>query len=420
MTTDLAVAYAVQPSRLLVLRDMWARYAGTLGAQTLTAGLGVITGVLAPRLLGPRGSGELAAVTLWPITLAFLGSFGMERATVFFAAKHRDNVSSVASSCLAWVTAQSFAVMLVGCLVVPLALRGHGPSLVRLGLVFLLCVPLTQAANLNAALFLGHLRTGWYNLSRSIAPACYALGVTSLFLLKLPSVSGVLHAQLAGYAVAAFVATRIVLAKLRPSWSWSPGTARGMLSYGLKTHAGQITSFLNQKLAQLLISLLLPASDLGIYLRAVAFADGLLIIPRTIGWVTLASASSSEGLEARRWTRRSLLLTAGWLVPAAVALWFLSPIAVPALFGSAFTPSILPLRILILGSCAMGLSTVLYEAARSANRPEIPWYAELVGFGVTVLLLALLLKPYGIIGAAMASTVAYTATLIFMLWNPHS
>jgi Na+-driven multidrug efflux pump len=63
----------------------------------------------------------------------------------------------------------------------------------------------------------------------------------------------------------------------------------------------------------------------------------------------------------------------------------------------------------------VGLSTVLYEAARSVNRPEIPSYAELAGLAVTVALLAALLKTDGIIGAAIASTAAYAFTLAFML-----
>jgi hypothetical protein len=39
------------------------------GTSIVIAGLGVVSSIRLPRLLGPQGRGELAAVTLWPITL---------------------------------------------------------------------------------------------------------------------------------------------------------------------------------------------------------------------------------------------------------------------------------------------------------------------------------------------------------------
>jgi len=398
-----------------ILRDLWVRYANTVGTQALTAGFGLVSGLLLPRLLGPNGRGELAAATLWPITLVFLTTLGIDRAAVFFAAKHRQDVSSVASACLALGGAQSLLVFISGHVVIPLALRSYGQGLVRLGLVFLLCAPFVQAANLQSNLFLGRLETRSYNACRAIAPAFYAASVAALFLLRLPSVPAVVALQLLGYAAAAWFTTRFLLRKLRPRWNWDPAAVRDMLKYGAKTHAGQLTYFMNQRLDQLLISLFLPAAQLGIYVGAVAFADALLIIPRAIGAVTLATGSNCDSAGAWRWARRSLLLTFLWLAPASIALWFLTPFVIPRLFGAAFGPSVLPCRILIFGSCAMGFSTVLYEVARSINRPEIPSYAELAGLAVTVCLLAAFLKPYGIIGAAIASTAAYTVTAAFTL-----
>ena len=64
----------------------------------------------------------------------------------------------------------------------------------------------------------------------------------------------------------------------------------------------------------------------------------------------------------------------------------------------------------------MGLATVLFEAARGMNHPEIPAFAEGASLLVTAALLALLLKPYGIAGAALASSFAYTVTLVVAGW----
>lgn len=393
--------------------EVWNRYWDTLGTQVLTAGFGVISGLLLPRLLGPQGRGELATVTLWPITLIFLGSLSLDRAAVFFSSKHRRDVSPVASACLAIAVAQTLLVILIGVALIPFALGNYGPQIVKLGMFFLLCAPLLQASSLQGNLLLGNLETRSYNVCRMIPSFIYALGVATLFTLKVPSISAVVVLQVLGFALAAILASRILTRKLSPSWQWDFPLVKRMLKYGVKSHLGEVTYFMNQRLDQLLISLFLPSAELGIYVAAVAFTDGLLIIPRGVGAVTLAAGSNSDAAGAWHWAKRSLLLTSVCLAPAAIALWFLSPVVIPLLFGARFSPSVLPCRILTLGSCASGLSTVLGEAARSVNRPEIPSYAEFAGLVVTVALLAVLLKPYGLIGAAVASTVAYTATLAF-------
>jgi len=395
------------------LRQIWERYASTLAQQVLTAGLGLISGLLTPRLLGPHGRGELAAIILWPLALMLFCSAGTSRATVFFAAKHRENVSTVASTCLILGTAQSLLVVLVGLAVIPVALRSHGAETVKWSLIFLCSVPILRTVDLLRSLFLGTLNVKWYNVSLVIPSACYALSIAVLFFLKFASIPMIIVCQLAGYAMTAWLALQVVKRKLQPSWQPDRIMMKGLLRYSFKGYFGETTSFMNQRLDQLLISLFLPSAQLGIYVAAVAITDGLLILPRGIGIVTLAAGSNSETAGALRVLRRSILLTFLWLAPASGALWVLSPIIIPRLFGAAFGLSVLPCRILILGSCAMGFGTVLSEWARSVNRPEIPSYAELLGLVVTVSLMALLLKPYGIAGAAVASSVAYTATLIF-------
>ena len=397
------------------IRALLSRYSDTLATQVLTAGFGVVSGMLLPRLLGPKGRGELAAVTLWPLALVFAASLGIDRAAVFFAAKQRQNTSSVASACLGLGTAQSVVVVFTGLLLIPVLLKGYGTAVVRLSTAFLVCAPVILANNFQSSILLGCLETKSYNFCRTIAPGCYALAIATLFLLGRRSIPAIVVVQVLGYGIAAWIATRFVLRRLRPSWRWDAATVRGMLKYGVKTHAGALTSFTNERLDQLLMSLFLPSTQLGIYVAAVAFADGLLIMPRGIGMVTMASGANCDETGAWRWALRSLLLTALWLVPSGVVLWLFSPWLIPHVFGAAFASSVLPCRILIPGSCAMGLTTILYEASRSTNHPEVPSFAEVVGLAVTIGLLAMLLKPYGPVGAAMASTGAYVATMLFTI-----
>ena len=411
-----SVAAAIAKKSLVErLRGVWRCHGVTISTQVLTAGLGVLTGVLAPRLLGPDGRGELAAITLWPLTLTFLATLGMDRAAAYFAAKGRPagsfGIGPVATTCLVAGLVQSFAVLAAGFLFIPMALHSYGPHVVRLALLFLASAPFLLLGNLLASLLLGHQDMRGYNLYRLIAPATYSLTVLALFVVNIPSLTAIVVCQAAGFILAAMLIVRIVRTRLRPAWRWEASMAVQLLKYGAKTQIGGISNFLNQRLDQLLMSLFLPSRQLGIYVAAVAFSDALCIIPRGIGLVTLADSANAERHGAWQVVRRSLLLTALWLLPCAVILWMALPRLLPVLFGEQFTSAVVPCRILIPGSCAMGMSTVLFEAARGMNHPEIPAYAETAGLVMTAVLLALLLKPYGVMGAAVASTVAYTLTL---------
>ena len=398
-----------------VLEDTWRRHWDTLGTQVLTAGLGVMSGVLAPRLLGPQGRGELAAVTLWPVSLAFLGMFGMDLSAVYFAAKGRPagsfGMAPVATTCLVVGCAQSLVVIVAGLLIIPAALHSIGPQAVRVALLFLASVPFILMGRVLSGLLLGNQDTTGYNTFRLVAPATYSLAVLAFFLLDIPSVAGIVAFELGGFVLAAIVVVRLVRSRLRPSWKWEPSIAKQMLKYGVKTQAGSVSNFFNQRLDQLLMSLFLPSAALGFYVAGVALADGLLIIPRGIGLVTLAESANADRRNGWRVAKRSLLLAALWLLPCAIGLWILTPLIVPALFGARFASSVLPCRILIPGCCSLALASVLFEAARGMNHPESPSIAEAAGLVLTAILLALLLKPYGIAGAALASTIAYTYTL---------
>ncbi len=399
--------------------QIWKRYSDSVGTQILTSLLGVCTGILLPRLLGPKGRGDLAVILLWPVALDFFGSMGLYRSIVYFAAKYRQDLSRLVSVCAVLALAQSALVVAAGIVILPLALKNYDPQIRKTCYVFLLFAPIRQLAILEGQLLLGVLDTKWYNACLALPVASYALGAALLYFWNLPSIAGIVAFHMAGIALAAALGFHVIRRKLNPRWEWHAGTATEVLRYGLKTHAGDVTSFLNQRCDQFLISFLLPGPMLGLYLAAVSLSEGLLIIPRAISGLTLASGSQCDHSGAWTWAKRSLILSVVILAPAALGLWILSPSLIPRLFGPAFHQSITPLRILVPGTSAMAITLVLYGALRSINRPEIPSYCELLGLCATVVLLALLLKPFGAVGAAIATSAAYTATLaavLLLLW----
>ena len=76
----------------------------------------------------------------------------------------------------------------------------------------------------------------------------------------------------------------------------------------------------------------------------------------------------------------------------------------------------MPLLILIPGAWATNMTQVVTMALTSFNRPEDASKAQIASGIATVVGLATLLRPYGIIGAAITTTVSYWVGLIVSYW----
>ena len=70
---------------------------GTLGTRVLTMGIGLITGVITARVLGPESRGIFSLVALFPSTLVALSKFGQSQAVISFIRREKEDVAKVGS-----------------------------------------------------------------------------------------------------------------------------------------------------------------------------------------------------------------------------------------------------------------------------------------------------------------------------------
>ncbi|MGH9789424.1 MAG: oligosaccharide flippase family protein [Candidatus Acidiferrales bacterium] len=387
-------------------------YTSTLAANAAILLLGVVSGVLAARLLGPQGRGELAIITLWPMALASLGSFGISQAVVFHAAQQPQRRSSLFTGSLVIAVVQSLVLVGAGYLLLPYFFAQDRTHVLDLARLFLLFVPLSFFSTYLLNLLNGAMCMAHYNFSRVFQAAWYAAILVALFLLRQASLDAIVSWQLAGYAATGLLNAYLVRKLLHVRWEWETSILRPVLSYGAKTHLGSLTYYLNQRLDQLVMSLWLPPEALGQYVVAVALAAPLTILPGAIGIVTLPAAAREKPAGAEAVIRRSLRTVVVLLVAGAALLFVLVPYLLPLLFGQAFVLAVPACRVLVIAMVPLGLSQVLYESLRGLNHPLAPAYAEGLGNVVTVALLALLLPRFGFLGAALASLGAYTASFL--------
>jgi O-antigen/teichoic acid export membrane protein len=408
---EVASGIAVQPEWSGLRSRLAGHLTGTLVAQVAILGLGAVAGVAVARLLGPRARGELAALTLWPTMLVSLAAMGINQAIVFTTGRSRWEPSEVFTGSTVIGAAQSILVIAVGVPVIALALSHYSPGVRDLGFLFLSASPLVILGGYPANLLQGALDLSSFNLIRMIAPLVYAGGIAVLFFLHGPRLREVVDCQILGYALAFGIGYWILLRKMPIRFAWDRRASWSLLSYGWKTQLGNVSSYVNRSADQLVLSLFVAPSELGLYAVAVTVATAVGFFPQAAGIVTLAAGSSSNSIEAKEILGRTFRASLIWLIVVCSLLFILAPALIKLLFGAAFTRSAIACRILLPGSAALGLNQVLYDGVRSLGEPSLPSYSESFATVVTFLGLWVLLPRFGFVGAAIASTLAYVSSL---------
>jgi O-antigen/teichoic acid export membrane protein len=387
----------------------------TASGQAAVLGLGVFTGIASARLLGPESRGELAAITLWPLILVLVASFGINQAIVFHAGKRRFTLSEVWTGALALWLVQSLAVLAAGWMLLPLVLRHYGPETLRLSLLFLAFTPMVLLGGYPASLAQGRLDLLSFSVLRLIAPAVYALGLVALALRGRVTLREVVGLQVLGLALAAAAALGLALGRIRVGLAWSRAACAHLLRFGWRSNLSSLTSYVNQRSDQLLLSLFVGPRDLGLYVVAVALATAAGFFPQAVGTVTIATGANLDADAARKVIARSFRVTLAALAIGCSALFVACPWLIGLAYGPSYSSAATACRILLPGSVALGLNQVLYDGARALERPVLPSYSEGVSTVVTVVGLLLLLPRFGFLGAAVASTLAYSVSLMVML-----
>jgi O-antigen/teichoic acid export membrane protein len=115
--------------------------------------------------------------------------------------------------------------------------------------------------------------------------------------------------------------------------------------------------------------------------------------------------------------RYRMIARVNFTVTAALALFIgiVAPIVVPLLFGATFAGSVAALRLLLPGIVFSSATKFLAGLVVQRGYQKFNLYATMVGAIITIVLDLLLIPIWGILGAAIASTLSYLAILIVVL-----
>jgi O-antigen/teichoic acid export membrane protein len=191
--------------------------------------------------------------------------------------------------------------------------------------------------------------------------------------------------------------------------------ARKVAAFGARGQAGNLISLLNYRLDFILLAVLTGPAVLGTYAVASKFAELLRLPSLSFFWVLYPRFAKDDAVQAecraRRLIPRAGVLTVASALPLALAAGFI----VPAIYGDAFRPAIVPAQILLVGLSIEGMAGVITAFLYGRGRPGLNSIATGVGLVITIVLDLLLIPPFGAVGAAWASAVAYVTTTVMLI-----
>ncbi|RPD49752.1 lipopolysaccharide biosynthesis protein [Hymenobacter sediminis] len=193
-------------------------------------------------------------------------------------------------------------------------------------------------------------------------------------------------------------------------------TTRELARHSRGAHFSNILAFANYRLSYYFVVHYADVRSMGILSVGVALVEAVWLIPRStalIQYVDLVHAADAGNLsDATLRVARLTVLGTGVALGTLVALpteWLTT------LFGPEFGPARPVMLLLAPGAVIMATQMMMSSYFSGVARYNINNLASVVGLGVTLLACTLLIPRFGIQGAALAATLSYTASTLFLL-----
>jgi len=175
-----------------------------------------------------------------------------------------------------------------------------------------------------------------------------------------------------------------------------------MLHYGAFMQLSMLVSTLNKRLSLYLLNTHCDDKSIGVYASGTQVTEGVNIVGQSIGLVEFSALSNTDNKQ------RAALLTLRFMklsvLPTSFFEW---------LFSGEFSDIHTIILLIAPGIVFFSAHTVLANYFSGTGKPKYNLYASLIGLSVTIVSAFVLIPLLGIRGAAITTTLTYTALFVY-------
>ena len=380
--------------------------------RVLTAISDFLTLVVTARGFGAAGRGQYALASFsTSVGVTLMGGYAVSLSAEFAHRRaERANLyaATLALTAIAASLAAFAALLLILLLPADTEVVAFGAAAMPFAILVVLLQGLLQAE--------GELkRLQLLTLGASVVP----LAALSIVAIAAP---GHIYTALAAWVIAQPVTPCAVLAVQARhhglEWSRLLALTRRLTITGLPVCLANAIQLLNYRIDLIVVTALLPLSDVGLYSIAIGMAEGLLILSRSLGTgaysrIITNDNTPSASLTARTIRHAILMLSVVGVIAAVVSQVLFAPV-----FGEQFAKSAPPFALLLPGIVALGAGELTRPFLLVRLERSRDFLISAIGAMLINLTLAVLLVPaIGLLGAALSTSVSYLCGACFLGWR---
>lgn len=388
----------------------------SMGTNVAMLVLRLMRNVLLARILGPSERGVFALLSTLPDLISAVTSGGLNTALGYQAAQQR-NMGLLLTQVLVYGCLLASLLTFI-CIVLAREFGTHLEATEQLGMLLwllLLAVPLIVLKTALLTLHNASGATGTYNALRLLESLVPLLLFVALFWMwRDAALDAAVVSWLCGLSLFVTLGLYWLGRDHSIALRWDRSGQRELLGYSAKSHPDILFRQTMLRGDYLLISSMLGSTPLGHYAMATAAAELMYIVPEAVTTPLMKRLLRQEK-EMSRLTPLALRLTSTTMIGACLCMALIGEWLIVTLFGAEYAPAYPALLALLPGLLGMSHVSILRLDLLGKERPgAVSWIMGL-GAVLNLVLNVLLIPRYGIVGAAMGSSVAYLSVAVMML-----
>lgn len=191
-----------------------------------------------------------------------------------------------------------------------------------------------------------------------------------------------------------------------------------ILTFSSMLFVANLAQFLNYKMDIWFVNYYHHNNHLiGIYALAASLAQILWLLPQALHHIIYVDVSAHPlSLDTFMKTKKQLYFVGSYACCGSIIGIALSPYLIPILFGDQFRESVQIIQILVWGIGIFCLAIPLGAYFAGINRVKINTFSSLLGLIVTLIGCLIFVPKYHILGAAYVSIVSYSVSTLYQLY----
>ncbi len=374
---------------------------------------GFLTSVVAARILGPAEFGVAGVAQTIGTIVALIANAGMAMSTIYLMRRAGFEMGRLIAALAGFATGAITLAAIVGtAAAVGVSLAGVEGLAGATALATGLLAASTVAVEASGSQLLGLGLSREYAVTEGVRAVGALIGTVIILLVVTTA---------AGYTVG--MATGLLAAALFAAWRVRRAVPWGrpvydrriwgeVLGYGIRGQVGNVLQYFTLRLDVVLVAAILGAASAGIYLVATRVSEVVTQVANAAATLLFPVVAGQGDQRDTAFTERTVRVVATLVILSALAVGLAAIPLLALIFGDEYAAALPALQVLLLAAVSLSVGRLLAGDLKGRGHPGLVSAASALGLVIMVLGDLVILPLWGIIGAALMSLVAYTATAI--------